>query len=161
MTELHVTLPPDDANGAVLRERIRDWCRAEAVRSEACDDAELVASELFSNAVRATVRAGNGDRPGATGDPIDVRIRRIADQLADPFDGRAGPDGRVDRVEISARNVGEAFDPRDFPPPSATRPGGRGLMIARALGVLSVAHSGRHTTVRVALHDLDAATRSK
>ena len=123
MTDLLLTVPPENNQAHLVRSAIRRWSTDEHVPEWILDDALLVASELFSNAVRAS--AGSG---------IDISVR-----------------ASTDAVIVETSNIGPGFDPTVIPTPSYDRPGGRGIAISRALGSLVVEQSGSRTTVRVAL----------
>lgn len=123
MTDLQLTVPADNTHAQLVRTAIRSWSVEENLSTNTIDDALLVASELFSNAVRASV-----------GSCIDVAVRTDDDS-----------------VVIETANTGPGFDPTSVPPPDADRPGGRGLAISRALGSLVVEQAGSTTIVRVAL----------
>jgi anti-sigma regulatory factor (Ser/Thr protein kinase) len=85
------------------------------------DDVLLVLSELFTNAVEASV-------PDET---VSVCV-----ELTDPC------------VLVSVSNVGASFEPA-YRMASSAQVGGRGLGIVRALGHTSVVHSAGVTTVTV------------
>ena len=123
MTDLLLTVPPENNQAHLVRSAIRRWSSDHDVPEWIIDDALLVASELFSNAVRASA-----------GSRIDISVRAI-----------------TDAVVVETSNIGPGFDPTSIPAPSYNRPGGRGIAISKALGSLVVEQSGSRTTVRVAL----------
>ena len=57
MSPLSLTLPCDDRQAGLLRVRIRQWCERAHLGAEIREDALIIASELFSNAVRAATIA--------------------------------------------------------------------------------------------------------
>ena len=123
MTDLELTVPADNSQAMMVRNAIRSWSIEEHLSVATIDDALLVASELFSNAVRASV-----------GSRIDVAIRASEDTIV-----------------IETANAGPGFDPAALPAPDPDRPGGRGIAISQALGALVVEQTGSTTVVRVAL----------
>ena len=127
MTDLLLTVPPENNQACLVRSAIRRWSSDEHVPEWIIDDALLVASELFSNAVRASA-----------GSRIDISVR-----------------ASTDAVIVETSNTGPGFDPTAIPAPSYDRPGGRGIAISKALGSLVVEQSGSRTTVRVALRTSD------
>lgn len=86
------------------------------------DDIVLVASELFSNAVRATI----GDKQ------IMAGVARLEDKAV-----------------VRVVNEGPGFDPDSLPAPNPDRPGGRGIWLAKALGTLGVTQRQTTTVVTV------------
>ena len=122
MPNLELHLAPENDKGSVLRDRLRAWCSDEGYAETLADDLLLVASELFSNAVRATV--------GAASITVD-------------FERRAG--GTL----VQVVNEGPGFDLANVPAPTADRPGGRGVSITQALGTMAVAQHRTTTTVTV------------
>ena len=123
MTDLLLTLPPDNSQAKHVRAAIRRWSTGEHLADRLLDDTLLVASELFSNAVRASV-----------GSLIGVMVR--------------SDDGAI---VVETTNIGPGFDPAAVPAPSIDHPGGRGIAISRALGSVVVEQAGSTTVVRVAL----------
>jgi len=123
--DLLLHLSCDDAEAAGLRSRMRRWMTGAGVPpGDASDDALLVASELFSNAVRAS--------SGMSG--VDVRLH-------------LEPGGLL----LEVANMGAGFDPDGVMAPVADRPGGRGIAIAKTLGRLSIDQKGGRTSVSVLL----------
>lgn len=122
MADLELQLSPDHDQSRVLRAKTREWCSSEGYPDLYADDVVLVVSELFSNAVQATV----GDASISVG-----LVRR--------------PDGALVRII----NEGEGFDPGSLSAPHADRAGGRGIWLAKALGTLSVTQ--RHTKTIVSV----------
>jgi anti-sigma regulatory factor (Ser/Thr protein kinase) len=120
--DLELKLIPENDQSRVLRARLREWCSDEGLPEPQVDDLVLVASELFSNAVRATVGEA----------PITAGFERQAD-------------GTLVRMV----NEGSGFDPAQVAPPAPDRVGGRGISIAKALGTLAVAQRRTTTTVTV------------
>lgn len=57
VSPLSLTLPCDDRQAGLLRVRIRQWCERAHLGAEIREDALIIASELFSNAVRAAATA--------------------------------------------------------------------------------------------------------
>ncbi len=123
--DLELLLPPDHDQNRVLRAKIREWCSTEGFAGELSDDVVLVASELFSNAVRATV----GE------EPITAELERHAN-------------GALVRM----MNEGPGFDPDSLPAPDPARGGGRGIWVAKALGTVAVAQRKTKTIVTVLVH---------
>ena len=124
MTPLILTLPADDHQAVVLRDRIRAWFDRTAYGSLVREDVLLVACELFSNAVRAS----------GSESAIDIVVI----------------DGPNDLV-VSVANTGPPFSLATVRPASPDRPGGRGIPIIKALGRVLAEHRHGVTTVRVRL----------
>ena len=124
VSPLSLTLPCDDRQAGLLRVRIRDWCGRAHLGADLREDALIIASELFSNAVRAAATA------------TTVGVLLIHER---------------DTVTVSVANSGPPFALADIAPPSAHRAGGRGIAIARTLGAVFVEHSNGITVVRVVL----------
>lgn len=122
MADLELHLPPDHDQSRVLRAKIREWCAVEGLAEPVSDDLVLVASELFSNAVRATVG----------GSPITAGVER-----------------RSEGALVRMTNHGPGFDPDSVPAPSPDRAGGRGIFLAKALGTIAVAQRLSQTIVTV------------
>ncbi len=122
MASLSLTFPADDQHGRTLRSEVRAWCNAEALTADLCEDALLTASELFSNAARASVIGQN----------VHIRIIATPSELI-----------------IDVENTGTGFDLASLPAPSPTQRGGRGISIAQILGVVAVEQQDQQTTVRV------------
>ena len=122
MSALSLTFPPNNEYGRTLRSEVREWCAAEELSAELCENTLLTVSELFSNAVRASLAEH------------DVLVRVAA----------AG-----DNLTIEVENTGSGFDLRSLQKPSSTQPGGRGVAIAQVFGVVNVDQQGSQTTVRV------------
>ena len=122
VSDLELHLPPDNEQSRVLRAKIREWGSAEGYPDPFVDDVLLVASELFSNAVRATVGRAS----------ITAGIERNSD-------------GAV----VTMTNEGPGFDPDVIPAPHPDRAGGRGIWLAKALGTLKVTQQRSKTTVTV------------
>ncbi len=122
MSDLELHLPPDNEQSRVLRAKIREWGSAEGYPDPFVDDVLLVASELFSNAVRATV-----GRATIT----------------------AGIERKSDGAVVTMTNEGPGFDPDVIPAPNPDRAGGRGIWLAKALGALKVTQQRSTTTVTV------------
>ena len=120
--DLELHLPPDHDQSGVLRAKIREWASAEGYPEPYVDDVVLIASELFSNAVRATV----------SGAPITAGIER-----------------RSDGAIVRMINEGPGFDPDVIPAPHPDRAGGRGIWLAKALGTLGVTQNRSKTIVTV------------
>jgi anti-sigma regulatory factor (Ser/Thr protein kinase) len=120
--DLELEFSPDHDQSRVLRAKIREWCSAEGYPDPYIDDVLLVASELFSNAVHASV--GNAS--------ISVGVARH-------------PDGALVRMT----NVGPGFDPERVPVPHPDRVGGRGIWLAKTLGTLGVTQRQSKTIVTV------------
>ena len=123
MDNLQLSIEADNAHGPHVRASARDWLRANSVARDIADDALLVLSELFSNAVNATRGSGL----------IDVR-------MSSPAAGE---------LRLAVTNSGLAFDLARVPAPTLDRRGGRGLAIAQAIGVVHVRHRSGRTTVSV------------
>lgn len=126
MTDVMLRLEPDQAHARIVRDQLRSWAEIERLSEDGCDNAIFVASELFSNAVTAA-------DPGTL---IDVRVTHIGDT-----------------VKVAVENNGPEFDPTLLVMPQPTDERGRGIAIARLLGVLSVSRVGRMTCVTVMLAD--------
>lgn len=126
MADLLLTFPLDDGQARLLRGEIREWCAGQGISQPLCEDVSLLASELFSNAVRASTGASS----------IDVRVA-------------LGPGA----LTVAVRNFGAGFDLASLPGPGPTRSGGRGIAIARLLGSVTVDQAGELTTVSVVLDD--------
>ena len=122
VADLDLELPPNHDQNRLLRAKIREWCSAEGYPVPYADDVVLVASELFSNAVAATV----GDAS------ITVGLVRHSD-----------------RALVRMMNEGEGFDPGSLPAPDPDRAGGRGIWLAKALGTLGVTQRQTKTIVTV------------
>ena len=122
VADLELQLPPNHDQSRLLRARIREWCSVEGYPDLYADDVVLVASELFSNAVTATL----GDAS------ITVGLARHSD-------------GAVVRM----MNEGKGFDPGSLPAPHPDRAGGRGIWLAKALGTLGVTQRQTKTIVTV------------
>lgn len=122
MNPLSLTLPADAHHAVVLRDRIRAWFDRTTFANLFREDVLLVTCELFSNAVRAA----------DSGSTIEIALA----------DGRNG-------VLVSVTNTGPPFSLAMVRPPSADQPGGRGILIAKALGTVFADHRGGVTTVRV------------
>ena len=120
--ELQLQLPPDHDQSRVLREKIREWCSAQGYPDPYVDDVVLVASELFSNAVQATI----GDAS------ITVGLTR-----------------RHDGALVRIINEGPGFDPGSLSAPRTDRAGGRGIWLAKSLGTLGVTQHQSTTIVSV------------
>lgn len=84
-----------------------------------------MASELFTNAVRAT----------SDNSPVDVSVTR--------YDGR---------IDLRVTNHGSGFDPDAIPVAAPDSHGGRGIAIARAVGELQVYQQGQTTSVSVTMN---------
>ena len=132
VADLRFELPSTYDQIKVLRARLRKWCEdhhrspddhffAQAVTS----DLQLVASELFTNAVRATI----------DGSPVGVSVT---------WDDR--------HIELQISNHGSGFDPDTIPLAPPDDSGGRGIAIARAVGKLQVHQRGRITSVSVSMN---------
>lgn len=117
-------LPPTNNNAFRLRAAIRSWSDKEHLPEDVQNDALLVATELFTNAVRST--QGDGD--------VRVNVRH-----------------RETIVVVSISNVGPAFDLASLPKTTTTSICGRGLAISGVLGRLRVSHRVNRTTVQVEL----------
>ena len=126
MADLLLTFPLDDGQARLLRGEIREWCAGQGISQPLCEDVSLLASELFSNAVRASTGPSS----------IDVRVGR-----------------RPGALTVAVRNFGAGFDLASLPGPGPTRSGGRGIAIARLLGSVTVDQAGELTTVSVVLDD--------
>ena len=122
MADLELHLSPEHDQSRVLRAKIREWCAGEGYPDLYVDDVVLVASELFSNAVAATVGGAS----------IIVGLARH-------------PDGALVRMV----NEGAGFDPASLPAPQPARAGGRGIWLANALGTLGVTQRRTKTIVTV------------
>ncbi len=122
MPNLELHLAPDNDQSRVLRDRLRAWCSDEGYSEPLADDLLLVASELFSNAVRATVGEAS----------ITAGIER-----------------RASGTLVRMVNEGPGFDLANVLAPTADRAGGRGVSIAKALGTIEVAQRRTTTTVTV------------
>ncbi len=122
MPDLELQLDPDHDQSRVMRAEIRKWCSAQGFPDPYVDDVVLVASELFSNAVQATV----GDAS------ITVGLARH-------------PEGALVRMA----NEGPGFDPERVPAPHPGLGGGRGIWLAKALGKLLVTQHQSTTIVTV------------
>ena len=120
--DLELHLSPDHDQSRVLRAKIREWGSAEGYPEPYVDDVVLVASELFSNAVRATVG----------GAPITAGVER-----------------RTDGATVRMTNEGPGFDPDGLPAPHPDHAGGRGIWLAKALGTLGVTQRKTKTIVTV------------
>ena len=120
--DLKLQLPPNQDQSRVLRAKIREWGSAEGYPAPYVDDVVLVASELFSNAVRATVG-------GAT--------------------IMAGVERRTDGATVRMTNEGPGFDPDALSAPHSDDTGGRGIWLAKALGTLGVTQRKTKTIVTV------------
>lgn len=126
--ELRSSHPPLFSEARRLRADIRTWCAAVAADDDATDDILLVADELFANAVTAT----------STEHPIDVRLTSHVTC-------------NRPRVVVEVANEGTGLDESVLPGARPGEPGGRGLEIARTLGVLRIVQHGFTTTVSVDL----------
>jgi anti-sigma regulatory factor (Ser/Thr protein kinase) len=122
--DLLLSLTCDDKQARYLREQIRKWGARESLTNLQVDDLMLVASELLSNAVRAS------DAETC----IDVVVSN-------------SPAG----VSVRMQNTGLGFDVDSLPAPSLRSFGGRGIAIMRALGAVSVEQDSGETVVTVAL----------
>jgi anti-sigma regulatory factor (Ser/Thr protein kinase) len=119
---LSLTFPPNNECGRTLRLEVRDWCTAESLSTNLCEDTLLTVSELFSNAARASV------------DEHEVLIRVAATR---------------DNLTIEVENTGPGFDLASLKMPSPTQHGGRGVAITQMFGSVNVEQQGHQTTVRV------------
>ena len=124
MTDLLLHFPPSNHNAAQLRAAIRFWSDWENLSSDIQNDALLVVSELFSNAVRSS--------------PIDSQIEVSLQHTSAT-------------VMVRISNTGPGFDPAVLLPPTFESRRGRGLAIAGALGQLRVDQFEDRTTVQVEL----------
>jgi anti-sigma regulatory factor (Ser/Thr protein kinase) len=123
--DLHLQLSPDYRQGAAMRAAIHQWCAADSVSEELADNIVLIASELFTNAVKATT----------DGSLIRASVER----------NDAG-------VLITVANCGPGFDPSLLAVPSPEVAGGRGIAISKAIGKVSVSQEQSTTIVTVALY---------
>ena len=117
----------EQGHGRTLRADVRQWLLSVGSDEGRIDDVLLVLSELFSNAVRATVGQAN----------VSVTVTRQA--------------GSPDEVTVAVANVGEPFDLSTLSPPAPEREGGRGLAIASSLGSVRVLRHAKRTVVECAL----------
>lgn len=124
VTDLRIELPSNNDQSTVLRERLRAWCALHNCSRDLSDDVQLVASELFSNAVRATT----------DGSPVAMVVTL-----------------RGEWLDLEMINQGPRFDPDSLPVALPDGRGGRGIAIARAVGEMTVTHNGGLTTVRVTI----------
>ena len=120
--DIELQLPPDHDQSRVLRARIREWCSAEGYPDPYVDDVVIVASELFSNAVQATI----GDAS------ITVGLAR-----------------RQEGALVRIVNEGPGFDPESVSAPRTDLAGGRGIWLAKSLGTLGVTQHQSKTIVSV------------
>ena len=120
--DLELFLSPDYDQSPMLRAKIREWCSTEGFSDLYSDDVVLVASELFSNAVRATVGAASIT---------------------------AGVEHHRGGALVRMMNEGPGFDPDALPAPNPQRGGGRGIWMAKALGTVAVAQRHTKTIVTV------------
>jgi Histidine kinase-like ATPase domain len=142
-----IRLPADHECAKDLRAVFASFLRDEGVDSSGCDDALLVATELFSNAVNAS----------APDNTILCLVRIINVRSLSPFNRRGKTRTNLlysssTRLVIEVKNVGKKFSIGLAAPPSLIRFGGRGIAIARALGTVSVHHGDGVTTVSVTLN---------
>ena len=124
MAELPLKASPGNRQGRHIRSAIHAWFEAEGLPEQTEADAELIATELLSNAIAAS--------------PIDaeIEIRLVSDDTG---------------VLVETVNSGPGFDPRVLKRVADDHLGGRGIAIASALGTVSVLQKGDRTTVRVFL----------
>jgi anti-sigma regulatory factor (Ser/Thr protein kinase) len=120
MPDLSLALPREDSQARHLREQIRIWAATVGIGERQLDDVLLVASELLSNAVRAS----------DVGSSISVNFANST----------LG-------VTVHMENTGPGFDIESLPLPSRQRHGGRGIAIMRALGTVAVIQEGTQTLV--------------
>lgn len=123
-TDLNVAFPAADTHAFELRRLLRGWCSTHNISGDTADDALLVSTELFTNAVKAA----------QIGSSVEFSIAL-----------------QKRMIVFAVSNVGKPFELESLPLPSIERPGGRGLVITRAIGTLNVTHSKGTTTVRAAL----------
>ena len=121
---LDATFAPVVAHASDVRALLRTWCTNNSITGDEAADALLVGTELFTNAVNAA----------SLGSLIVVSVHLDSDAMI-----------------ISVSNRGQPFDLASLPAPSINRPGGRGLMITQAVGILSVSHRMGTTTVSAIL----------
>ena len=120
-----MALPPDLAQSGGLRRQLRMWCSSRGVPSDLTEDLELVTSELFTNAAKATVG----------GALLAVHITQLS----------------TGGVRVAVANRGEPFRHAKSSAPPWETIGGRGLVIAAALGEMTVRSSQGTTVVEVVL----------
>ena len=125
MADLELRLSPRHDQSRDLRDTVRAWCSNEGYPESYVDDVVLVASELFSNAVRATV----------SDSWIVAAVER-----------------RFDKALVRMTNEGTGFDPDELVDPNVNIGGGRGIWLAKALGELGVTQRHTQTIVTVVLH---------
>jgi anti-sigma regulatory factor (Ser/Thr protein kinase) len=118
---VRIDLPPDQREDGVARRVARSLLECDGVGADGVDDAVLLTSELFINAVHAT------------SDESDISVSVV---LQDHD------------VLVSVSNHGQEFAP-DERHRDSTETGGRGLEIARGLGATDVRHHNGTTTVSV------------
>ncbi len=126
MNVLSLNFPPNDSNARYVRDEIREWAIVGALDNELLNDTLLVASELFSNAVRAS-----------TGATIYVNITLTNGS-----------------VTVDVTNQGRGFDMNLLPTPNLESSGGRGVMMIRRLGDLTVQQTGRDTKASVVMRSV-------
>ena len=123
------SVPAEQGHGRTLRADVREWLLSLGSDAGRIDDVLLVLSELFSNAVRATVGQAN----------VSVTVT-VTPQA-----------GSLDEVTVAVANVGKAFELSSLKPPAPDREGGRGLAIASSLGSVRVLRNSKRTVVECAL----------
>jgi anti-sigma regulatory factor (Ser/Thr protein kinase) len=118
---VHLDLEPDHHENAVARRIARAALEQDHATGDQIDDAVLITSELFTNAVHATV---------------DDEQVSVSVTLSD------------DDIVVRVSNRGPTFD-LPSTPAQPTDEGGRGLEMARLIGETTISHEEGITTVSV------------